>query len=81
VNQCQGCQAGWPLDERRPDMHVTAYPSGHRELVACTRDRYEMCRHCKRSLVAYDPRTRRLVRTVRCPVLSGSEQCVPCEPA
>ena len=37
LNQCSGCQAGWPLEGTR---HVTTYPKGGVEYVACTRDRY-----------------------------------------
>lgn len=38
VNQCAGCQAGWPLDER--GNHVTQYPKGGIEVVGCTKIRY-----------------------------------------
>lgn len=42
MNQCMGCQAGWPLMLMHGGWyaHRTKYPSGALELVGCTRDRY-----------------------------------------
>lgn len=49
MNQCMGCQAGWPrrwVGARRRDKadghHVHAVVGGYpHEIVGCTRDRYE----------------------------------------
>ncbi len=64
MNQCMGCQAGWPLTPTR-DRHavVGGYPG---EGVACTRARYEnpnpiqttnYCELCSARLGAQNPGT------------------------
>lgn len=37
MNQCMGCQAGWPLNPRGSHVVIGGYPG---EIVACTKDRY-----------------------------------------
>jgi hypothetical protein len=54
VNQCMGCQAGWPLIEEPramrlgPPLRVHRVVGGYEEpwveRVVCTRDRYEQSR-------------------------------------
>lgn len=48
MNQCQGCQAGWPTKKHKPwpkgSKAITFHevPGGYPgEMAVCTRDRYE----------------------------------------
>ena len=36
-NQCQGCQAGWPINSHGKHKVVGGYPG---EVCGCTRERY-----------------------------------------